>query len=61
MKENNKYSVVLDKNVYQRVVDIVKSANFHDNKLSDDNKISLVVNNIINEHYKNYKINNLFF
>ena len=61
MKENNKYSVVLDKNVYQRVVDIVKNANFHDNKLSDDNKISLVVNNIINEHYKNYKINNLLF
>ena len=61
MKENNKYSVVLDEGVYKELMNIAKSSTFHNNELSDEAKISLVANKIMNESCRNYKINNLLF
>lgn len=63
MQNNTKTRTVqIDDEVYHRVLAISNIINPNsDIDLHDDKKVSMVLNDMVNEHYKNHMIDNLLF
>lgn len=63
METNLKTHIVtIDNEVYDRILEIANQSNLEEDTLqTNDERVAITINKIVNAYYKNYKIDNLLF
>jgi hypothetical protein len=56
------HTVTIYNEVYDRILEIANQSNLEEDTLqTNDERVAITINKIVNAYYKNYKIDNLLF